>query len=308
MKRYSFRLDDPLDEAVRNILLNELVRMERLEKKVVDRDDAEALHRMRVSCRRMRTADDVFRPCLGKPAGEFRQFLRGTGRALGEMRDLQVLAGDMRAFAERSADRGETPGTDAEFGALDTALRGKREQLVSYLERPARREAETAFRESLAAGVPAWFRGRRTDPCARYALPAFVLLGYGRVLSFRGLFDAAQVSPEKFHPLRIATKVFRYTMEFADPAGGGAFRALVRTAVLLQDRLGALQDALMAAERVWRLAETGPSGLARSPFFAAFLADRRRAAVRLAERITPVWGKITGEPYKTALYAALSSY
>jgi len=67
---------------------------------VLDTDDIERVHDMRVATRRLRAALEIFRPCF--PAIEFRAALRDVkslADALGERRDPDVHIAAMEAFA-----------------------------------------------------------------------------------------------------------------------------------------------------------------------------------------------------------------
>jgi CHAD domain-containing protein len=86
---------------------------------VLDLDDIERLHDMRVATRRLRAALEVFAPCF--PRKRFRAALRevkGLADALGERRDRDVTLGALDRFASGlgAADR---PGVHS----LATAIR-----------------------------------------------------------------------------------------------------------------------------------------------------------------------------------------
>ena len=76
---------------------------------VLDLDDIEPLHDMRVATRRLRAAMEVFRPCF--PRKRYRRAmkpLKALADALGERRDRDVAIGFLREFAAAApaADRG----------------------------------------------------------------------------------------------------------------------------------------------------------------------------------------------------------
>src|SRR5262245_55081973 len=90
---------DAVAEAGRTALLAEFIKV--LEHEVGSRtgDDVEDVHQMRVSTRRIRSTfallESYYRP---KIAETFSNQLRKVARALGEVRDLDVLAGDLAKF------------------------------------------------------------------------------------------------------------------------------------------------------------------------------------------------------------------
>jgi CHAD domain-containing protein len=71
---------------------------------VLDMDDIERVHDMRVASRRLRAVLEIFAPCF--PKGEYRDVLRDVKRladALGERRDPDVHFDAMNKLAERVA-------------------------------------------------------------------------------------------------------------------------------------------------------------------------------------------------------------
>ena len=77
---------------------------------VLDTDDIERVHDMRVATRRLRAVLEIFAPCF--PKAEFKSALRDVkalADALGERRDPDVHLEAMRAFAAQVAP-GQRPG------------------------------------------------------------------------------------------------------------------------------------------------------------------------------------------------------
>ena len=76
---------------------------------VLDLDEIEPLHDLRVATRRLRAAMEVFRPCFPrKPYRRAMKPLKALADALGERRDRDVAIGFLRGFAAEApaADRG----------------------------------------------------------------------------------------------------------------------------------------------------------------------------------------------------------
>lgn len=300
MKRYSFRLEDPFEEAFRSILRRELGRMVRSEKAVTAGYDMEALHRMRVSCRRLRAACGIFRSRLRKPVREFTAFVGRTGKALGRLRDLQLLDKDLRDFA--------APGPDDLFRKLDGLLGEERARLAGYLADPGYGREKERYLALFSGGMSRWFRndrGRSGILKLRYVFPGLILQCYQDMLAFQDLRDEAVVSPEVYHVLRIRTKTFRYAMEFANSAAGGVFRPLLRPVVRLQDLLGSLQDALTAGDRLRGLLERDPDGVFRTSPVSAYLTETRHRGRKFSAGVPPVYGRITNGVYSRKLLEIL---
>jgi CHAD domain-containing protein len=88
---------------------------------VLDLDDVERLHDMRVATRRLRAALEVFRPCF--PRKDFRRarkLLKALADALGERRDRDVAIGFLQGFL------GDVPGGDN--GRLEILIARLREE------------------------------------------------------------------------------------------------------------------------------------------------------------------------------------
>jgi CHAD domain-containing protein len=80
---------------------------------VLDTEDIERVHDMRVATRRLRAVLEIFRPCF--PRDEFRAALRDVkdlADALGARRDPDVHIAAMRAFAA-AVPEDQRPGVDA---------------------------------------------------------------------------------------------------------------------------------------------------------------------------------------------------
>jgi CHAD domain-containing protein len=80
----------------------------------------------------------------------------------------------------------------------------------------------------------------------REAVPVLI---YNRLAAVRG-FDAIleQASLEQFHALRIEFKKLRYTLEYFREVLGGEAKSIISEIKGLQDHLGDLNDARVAAE------------------------------------------------------------
>jgi CHAD domain-containing protein len=224
--------------------------------------DSEELHQMRVATRRMRAILRAARPLL---AAEWVRALRAElgwlGRALGPVRDLDVLVEHLRA------DAGALGGDDE--GAfltlilkLEAERAADRDALLAAMAEP--RYLALVERLDAETRAPPAVRGDRTlrDLAAR---------------EFRRLRKAmralgAEPPDDELHAARIAVKRARYAAELAERSVGRGASAFIRDAKVLQDVLGDHQDAAVAEARIRAL--VGP----RAP------ADQAIAAGRVIER------------------------
>lgn len=119
--------------------------------RVLDTEDIERVHDMRVATRRLRAAMEVFAPCF--PAKEHRRVLREVKRladALGERRDPDVAVAELDRLRGELGSAAE-PGVEsliAEFRAEQT--RGN-ELLAAALERIRDERLEERLRALAAA-------------------------------------------------------------------------------------------------------------------------------------------------------------
>ncbi len=280
---------DPAPEHhVRTALDTRLRAMRRHEPGTRSGVDPEDLHQMRVSVRRMRAVLKAARPLLDKRwADDLRAELGWLGRALGPVRDLDVLLARLHGEA-------------AELGGLDTVAA---EPLLAALadERSGARivmlDALTGDRyealvERLADAVsrPLPTGGPTRSGRARPELASLVAKEFRRL---RRAVDAAGENPPDavLHELRIQGKRLRYTGELVeqaltDPARRRPVKQLLKATAAMQEVLGNHQDACVAQQRVRALLDgLGPAAGTAVAFAAGRLVEReevRRVQTRAA--------------------------
>lgn len=118
---------------------------------VLDTDDIERVHDMRVATRRLRAALEVFEPCF--PAKRRRKALKqvkALADALGERRDADVAIESLRSFLA------EAPASDRPaIEALIERLRGEQleanEALAPYVERKRLKKLRRRLRKLVKA-------------------------------------------------------------------------------------------------------------------------------------------------------------
>ncbi len=119
---------------------------------VLDLDEIERLHDMRVATRRLRAALEVFETCF--PRKRFRKALKrvkALADALGERRDRDVEIEFLTGFAE-AAPEGERPVLAARIEALRGEQRQSNEDLAPHLA-PERLQKLRRRLERLVAGA-----------------------------------------------------------------------------------------------------------------------------------------------------------
>jgi CHAD domain-containing protein len=186
---------------------------------VLDSEDPEHLHQLRVGARRLRSALRAFRPILPrKDAKRLRRSLRKVAPALGRARDWDVLAGRLGGNAKKR------------HAARREAREAIRSEAFAKMLRRARALQAQDSPESLAQ-----FGGAALSRMHRKLMKAARGIDWS---------DAAQR-----HAVRIRVKRLRYTAEFFADAFNGS-SPYVSALKELQRILGELNDIAVARRLV----------------------------------------------------------
>ncbi|MCO8273041.1 CYTH and CHAD domain-containing protein [Actinoplanes sp. TRM 88003] len=206
----------------------------------VRRGDPEAVHKMRVGTRRLRSTLKTFKRTFAE-AGDLGNELKWLADLLGQVRDGQVQEGKLLAGLDEAGEQfrpvaariREHLDTQVAEGraALDEALEGER--YLTLLDRID----QLAARETVEA-----------DPIKRAAKS---------LAKADGLLDEALFHGEdhELHDARKAYKRARYAVEVFQPAAGKPAKQLVDALTELQDVLGAHQDSVVARELLHELGQ-----------------------------------------------------
>jgi CHAD domain-containing protein len=294
--------EDTLAEAGRKVMRFHLARMLDREPGVREGENIEDIHKMRVATRRQRAAWRVFGEAYRKGRTKpYRNGLRDVARRLGAVRDLDVqLEGmdDYRADQPVPEQRAIEP--------LIASLRRRRDDahvlLLRELEAPAYGRfvedyldfvrTEGAAAKAFAAAAP--HRVRETAPSRIWG-------AYEQVRSYEPMLRWADVPT--LHELRIAGKWLRYSLEFVqEPLGDGAGPVIAHVTAL-QDHLGSMNDASVAASmaRTFLVEHATELSSAETAAIGRYLVDREREVARLRRTIGPTWRRVAGLGYRRAL-------
>ncbi len=260
--------------------------------------DPEELHDMRVATRRLRSALALFGPylppALVESAGEA---LRRLGRLLGEVRDMDVALGHARAYLAGQAAAG--PDLTALFVAWRERRGHARQRLLRYFHSRAYPRLRAAC-EGLIAAPPRHVGDRAYS--VRQTMPRLLLVAEQRVRAYDVALAGAPV--ELLHALRIDGKRLRYAFEFFAEVLPPDLAAAIPTITALQDHLGELHDAAVAAEMVEQvLAATPgaePAGLIAYRDHCAQEAQQRR------ETFPAVWAQVAHKRWHKRLASLLA--
>jgi CHAD domain-containing protein len=242
-------------------------------------DDPEDLHDFRVAVRRLRALLRAGRPLVVETWSEpLRDELAWLGRALGPVRDLDVLLDHIRSEMASLGDE-QVSGRpivtalglerDEARQAMLAQLRTRRyRDLLGELERAARAPVLHTEQQPLAEIASGEFRRLRR---------AMAKLG-------------RKPSDEALHRARIKGKRARYAAELAEATIGKPAARFIARAKEFQDVLGAHQDAIVAEAKIRDLAADAPRHVA---LVAGRLIERERERRRAARAELPrVWKKL----------------
>jgi CHAD domain-containing protein len=289
------RRRDPAAVLVAEALRAALRRLQRADANVrVGEHDA--VHQMRVACRRMRSDLRTFAPLVEQEwAEQLRAELSWLANSLGDARDLEVLR--VRVSRTGHADPLAPLDEDA-LGRLD-ALLASREQVAQERVRAAL--ADPRYIRLLDALVAAarepWATTVAAEPCQQ-VLPPLVAATWEDLS--RAVSRLRRKSPDtRWHAARIHAKRARYAAEAVAPALGASATRRAEAATALQEILGEHQDAAVAAAICLDVAAAAlhehPPDVALG-LTAARLSERERAAVLAARAALPRAWKAAQSP------------
>ncbi|WP_067452198.1 CYTH and CHAD domain-containing protein [Actinomadura macra] len=248
----------------------------------VGEDDA--VHRMRVAVRRIRSTLKSYRPVLDVD-GTLGEELKWLAAVLGEVRDLEVLR--MR-FEERLG--GAAAGWMEDLARQE---RGAYRRLNASLKE-ARYFALLDALESLIAQPPL---GSAAEKKARKELPELVTKAWDRMAKQYASIAVAEDPDIARHDTRKAAKRVRYAAEVAVPVLGVAARRVAKDAKRIQEVLGEYQDGVIAMEHL-QTAATRPRVAASDAFVLGVLYGKEQCAAEAArDRLDVTWSQTLGPSF-----------
>ncbi|MGW4895103.1 CHAD domain-containing protein [Kitasatospora sp. NPDC004240] len=252
-------------------------------------DEPDAVHRMRVACRRLRSALRTYRRLLRGDAGEHLiGELRWLGQVLGRARDQEVLTERLVARArELPAECGPQRMAEALERWGREEYRRAWPEAVAVLDSPRRRLLGEEL-AALLAQPP--LRGR----AGRDAVPELARIAAKEQRRVAERVRAALAEPggpeadARLHDARKAAKRARYAGETAQSVAGKAARRFTERMKAVQEVLGEHQDAVVAAAALrGRLA--GVDGREDAFAYGALYGEQLAAAEAARQELPAVW-------------------
>lgn len=205
-------------------------------------EDIEAVHRMRVATRRLRSAMPIFGPFLApRRHEEWRKRIRAVTRALGAARDTDVQIEHLNELVKRL-----TPPERAGVRRLLLRQRQRRRALQKDVLKAVRRlEKDNVIADIAQKIAPLEIFKNRLDiqDEALHKLAEEHI--HARLDDFLA-FEPYVTRPEcvaELHAMRIAGKHLRYTLEFFAPLFEDELKSYIKSLRQCQDLLGAIHDA-----------------------------------------------------------------
>src|SRR4051812_1288127 len=221
-------------------------------------DAPDAVHKMRVATRRLRSALKTFSRLFDRDvARPLRDELKWLAAELGAARDAEVMRDRVgNAIDGESAEL--SVHADAAGAQLDAAYRTAHDRVLAELDGERYHRILTLL-DQLVEQPPL---RKRAGARAGTALPPLVARTYDRV---RDLVQEAEARPdgaereELWHDARKAAKQSRYAGESVAPVFGQDATAFAAAMEDVQEALGEHQDSVLTRERLRELALDAPS-------------------------------------------------
>jgi CHAD domain-containing protein len=234
-----------VSDAARHVLALRLEAVQLAIAQVLEDDDIESVHQLRVATRRGNAVLRIFAACLpSKALKNVRKHLRRVRRSAGEARDWDVLMLDMKEWSNRGRSR-EQAGMDFLLGYAVARRVDAQHDMEASL--PAETEAIQGLLPMLLASVA---QPEGIETLLDLARPTLTEL-------LKKLEAAVSGDLEDYrhlHEVRIAGKRLRYAMEVFAPCFGPTFRYEVYPDVEeVQEILGRANDSAVALERLLNL-------------------------------------------------------
>jgi CHAD domain-containing protein len=278
--------DASAGSVVRRAIALSVIRLIRHDPVVRLDADPEGVHQARVATRRLRSDLRSFRSLLEPDfASALRDELGWLARGLGDLRDADVLLERLRGrIAELPPDA--RAGAAGVLGGLERERAEARARIAEMLAS----SRYVALLDLLvqAANAPA-LREPAADPAVE-VVPGLVRRPWHKLAKRVERLDESP-SDDDLHEVRIRTKRVRYAADAVAPVVGKQARGLAKAAARLQDVLGDLNDAVVAAAWLDAWRERAADD-AEAHAAAALAAAERADAAGLRLRWRPAWERL----------------
>ncbi|MCB9459183.1 MAG: CHAD domain-containing protein [Anaerolineaceae bacterium] len=283
--------DDAIAEAGRKVLLQDCIKMLENEEGSRAGEDIECVHDMRVATRRMRSVLNMFSDYfkVGAIAAHV-EGLRQTAKALGHVRDLDVMIADLQDYTVSHEDIAEP--ISGIINRLEKKRDQAREDLIQWLDSKNYKRFVNGYINFLTEpGKGVIGPKSRAEPHqVRHIAALMIHEALAAVRAYEVVLEDADY--DTMHALRVAFKRLRYTVDsFTDVLGTGA-STFVDQLKDVQDYLGRMNDIVVASEALNRLKKLNEvESAVRDAYIVMIQAE---ADERMTNFVGDVW-----EPFNT---------
>ncbi len=306
--------DDPMAEAGRKVMLFHMERMLLNEPGSRLGEDIEAVHDMRVSTRRIRSAIRLFDPFFksGKLARHSRH-LKRVAATLGQVRDLEVQMDK----AARYLDAHPGEGLDPLFARWHADVDAARADLIDELDS----KKFARFVKHFYAFLTTPGKGARALPepgqtgvyQVRHVAPRLIYEHYERVRAYEAVLDDPPLTT--LHALRIEFKRLRYAVEFFEEVLGPEARVVINAIKRMQDHLGDLNDTCVVSDMLRDFVDAHNNEYSGVPIFMRpdmsgvihYAAAQRAEQQHLLDTFPEAWNAFMSEDVRRNLALAVAA-
>jgi CHAD domain-containing protein len=299
--------DDPLSEAGRKVLGMHLARMLAAEAGTRSGEDIEQLHKMRVATRRMRSVWRVFDGAYRPRVQRYVRDLRAVATALGSVRDLDVLIEGLDAYVAGLSE----PVTGA-MAPLRYELAEQRESarasLIGLLDSRRYQDFVSDYLEFVETPGAGELRPEPGLPVlVRHTAGGRIWTAYEHLRAHETVLGWADV--QALHAIRIDAKRLRYTLESFREVLPPAVDGVIARIVTIQDYLGVLNDADVAATmaRAFLMSSGARSAPATRDAVSLYLSSREQTVATLRRGLPAAWRPIVALPTRRAIAGLIAA-
>jgi CHAD domain-containing protein len=291
----------PAAELIRSALKGAMARIQAADPEA-RRGEPEGVHRLRTSTRRLRSELRTVADLVDREwSDRFQQELKWLAAELGSVRDLDILCQRLGLAALPVASNGHVSASPGDSGQDDTlaplahALRERHSQNSRSLREALQGDRYHNLLAKLGAEIECpTLKDEAWEPC-RKALPPLAAAAWQKLK--KGGRDLEASSPDgDFHQVRKLAKRARYAAELIAPALGARTakhaKRFIRLTTQLQDILGELQDAIVAATELQRFLARNPYDLELAHRIHDLLDTQHQAAQATRAKFFDVWKKL----------------
>jgi Uncharacterized conserved protein len=256
--------------------------------------EEDAVHQMRVACRRLRSALKSFKSIITDTA-EIQDELKWLGQELSEARDLEVIRA---RFAAHFARLPENLIVGPVRRRLGTDLADREREAYDRIREVLSGDRYYALLDALdtlIAHPPLTpLAAKKPDKPLR-AVAAKSWARIGRLYAAAQALDDIEARELAMHDVRKAAKRARYTAEVLAPVLGAEMTGMARRAEAIQEVLGRYQDSVAAQALLADAAETARQAGEDTFTYGVLVGLERAAAERDHAEFPRVWRESTAQ-------------